>query len=47
MKQALGRLTESTLPNGDDLIRECYGSEDFETGIEGFFAKKAPVWAGK
>ena len=47
MKQALGRLTESTLPNGDDLIRECYGSEDFKTGVEGFFAKKAPVWAGK
>jgi enoyl-CoA hydratase len=45
-KEALRRTLHAGLPDGEDLVRECYGSEDFRIGREAFVAKKAPRWIG-
>lgn len=46
-KQALGRLRQSALPDDEDLIRQCYGSEDFRAGVAAFVAKQTPRWSGR
>jgi len=45
-KEAIRRLLHAGLPNGEDLIRECYGSRDFRIGVEAFLAKREPKWTG-
>jgi enoyl-CoA hydratase len=45
-KEGLRRIINHSLPQGEDLIRECYGSRDFKIGVEAFLAKKRPVWTG-
>ncbi|MFL6799842.1 MAG: enoyl-CoA hydratase/isomerase family protein [Xanthobacteraceae bacterium] len=46
-KQAILRLLHAGLPNGEDLVRECYGSDDFRIGVAAFVAKQEPQWTGK
>ncbi|MEY4495816.1 MAG: hypothetical protein RL744_880 [Pseudomonadota bacterium] len=46
-KQTLARIIKSNLPDCGDLIRECYGSEDFKNGVSAFLDGKPPVWTGK
>jgi enoyl-CoA hydratase len=46
-KQTLTRIIKSNLPDCSDLIRECYGSEDFRNGVTAFLDGKPPVWTGK
>jgi enoyl-CoA hydratase/carnithine racemase len=46
-KLSLLRLSQSNLPNCDDLIRECYGSADFKTGVAAFLAGENPKWQGQ
>ena len=46
-KLTLARLIKNTLPDCSDLIRECYGSQDFKNGVSAFLDGKPPVWAGK
>ena len=47
-KEALRRLTSAALPDTDDLIRRCYGSEDFpREGVASFTARRKPVWRGR
>ncbi|MBA2531163.1 MAG: enoyl-CoA hydratase/isomerase family protein [Nocardioidaceae bacterium] len=38
-KEALRRLRTANLPDGDDLVREAYASEDFRTTVAAFLAK--------
>lgn len=45
-KEAMRRIVTEGLPAGDDLIRACYGSQDFRSGVEAFMEKKRPVWIG-
>lgn len=46
-KTALRRLRAHELPEDEDLIRLCYGSEDFQEGVAAFLAKRAPRWQGR
>ena len=42
------RLREATpLPDDHDLIKMCFGSNDFKEGITAFFEKRPAEWAGK
>lgn len=46
-KLILARLIKHKLPDCNDLIRECYGSYDFNNGVTSFLDGKPPIWAGK
>ncbi len=46
-KESIRRLLSANQPNGEDLVRECYGSQDFKIGVESFIAKHPPNWTGK
>ena len=46
-KQTLTRIMKNNLPDCSDLIRECYGSDDFKNGVAAFLDGKPPVWTGK
>lgn len=45
-KESIRRLT-GALPQGDDLIRVAYGSDDFRAGVRAFLAKQHPQWTGR
>jgi enoyl-CoA hydratase len=45
--QAVGRLRRATLPDGDDLVREVFGSEDFRAGVRAFVAREQVTWGGR
>lgn len=46
-KQALRRLRDDPNAADEDLIRECYGSDDFHHGVESFVNKQTPQWKGR
>jgi enoyl-CoA hydratase/carnithine racemase len=46
-KEAIRRITASNVPDGDDLIRQVYGSGDFKRGVTAFFDKSKPDWRGE
>jgi enoyl-CoA hydratase/carnithine racemase len=46
-KQTLARIIKNNLPDCNDLIRECYGSDDFKNGVTSFLDGKPPSWSGK
>ena len=41
-KEALRRIRSATTPDGDDLVREAYGSEGFRRNVAAFLARSAP-----
>lgn len=43
-KEALRRLRSASLPDGDDLVHEVFGSEDFREGVAAFTAKRPARW---
>lgn len=47
VKESARRLLDANLPDGDDLVEECYGSRDFKIGVEAFLAKRKPIWTGE
>jgi enoyl-CoA hydratase/carnithine racemase len=38
---------ETPVPPDEDLIRACYGSDDFRAGVTAFLAKRSPDWRGR
>jgi enoyl-CoA hydratase/carnithine racemase len=46
-KEALRRLRNANVPDGDDLVEEAYGSEDFRQGVAAFLDKRRHTWTGR
>lgn len=46
-KEAMRRLQLVGLPDDEDLLRACYGSEDFRAGVKAFLERRAPQWSGR
>jgi enoyl-CoA hydratase/carnithine racemase len=46
-KIALRRLRDHDLPPDEDLVRLCYGSDDFHEGVTAFLVKRSPRWQGR
>jgi enoyl-CoA hydratase/carnithine racemase len=46
-KEALRRLRDAGLPDGDDLVAETYGSADFRNAVGAFLEKRPPEWADR
>ncbi len=47
-KEGLRRLRERAADvEGDDLVVQCYTSEDFREGMDAFLAKRKPQWRGR
>lgn len=47
IKESLRRLVVHGLPDGEDLVRRSYGSEDFREGVQAFNARRKPVWRNR
>lgn len=46
-KESVRRLRLANLPDGDDIVRTVYGSDDFHAGVNGFVTKTKPEWTGR
>ena len=46
-KEAVRRLRLAGLPDGDDLVRTVFGSEDFQHGVRAFLDKTPRRWQGR
>ncbi|MBQ0924084.1 enoyl-CoA hydratase/isomerase family protein [Saccharopolyspora endophytica] len=45
-KEAVRRLRLATMPDGDDLVRTVFGSQDFRNGVRAFLDKTPHTWSG-
>ncbi len=45
--QAVARLRRANLPDGDDLVREVFGSADFRAGVAAFVERGQARWTGR
>ena len=45
--QAVARLRRAALPDGDDLVRQVFGSEDFRAGVQAFVDRGQVSWTGR
>ncbi len=45
--QAVARLRRANLPDGDDLVREVFGSADFRAGVAAFVNRGEVDWTGR
>lgn len=46
-KRAVARLRRAGLPDGDDLVREVFGSDDFRAGVQAFVDGGRATWTGR
>ncbi len=46
-KESVRRLRVANLPDGDDIVRTVFGSEDFRRGVSSFTTKQRPEWTGR
>ncbi|RRO20512.1 enoyl-CoA hydratase [Saccharopolyspora rhizosphaerae] len=46
-KEAVRRLRLATMPDGDDLVRTVFGSQDFRNGVRAFLDKTPHTWTGR
>ena len=46
-KEGLRRVIAQRMADGDDLVRQSYGSADFHEGVAAFTGKRKPVWQGR
>ncbi len=46
-RESLRRLATDLGAEADDLIRACYGSDDFAAGVRAFSEKRAARWTGR
>jgi len=45
--QAVARLRRANLPDGDDIVREVFGSADFRAGVAAFVGRGQVSWTGR
>ncbi|WP_406690975.1 enoyl-CoA hydratase/isomerase family protein [Saccharopolyspora sp. ID03-671] len=45
-KEAIRRLRLAGMPDGDDLVRTVFGSDDFHRGVRAFISKTPHTWTG-
>jgi enoyl-CoA hydratase/carnithine racemase len=46
-KEAIRRAHKALAIEGEDLVRETYGSDDFREGVAAFVGKREPKWTGR
>ncbi len=46
-KQAAVRMRRAALPDGDDIVRRVFGSEDFRDAVQAFATKQRVEWKGR
>lgn len=46
-REAIRRIVRAVAAEGDDLLRQAYGSHDFHEGVAAFVARRAPRWEGR
>jgi len=46
-REAIRRIVDRSIIDGDDLVRRAYGSTDFHEGVAAFLEKRPPRWEGR
>lgn len=46
-RESIRRIVAAVAADGDDLLRQAYGSHDFHEGVAAFIARRRPRWEGR